>query len=215
MTKQTFIFCILTGGKHYKMKLLNKIKWVLGILMIFVLIIATNLIDRNNFLRVKDSVVTIYEDRLVVNDIIFDFSRYIHEKEIALITSDSLFYANRNLEINENVQNLITRYEETKLTKEESQVFNSFKENMALLKSQEQSLGSTFDKQDSVKNSINDVKKNLADLSKIQLVEGARQMNISKKAIDTVELFTRIEIYILIFLGVLVQIIIIYNPKEA
>jgi len=51
----------------------NKAKWILGILMVFVLIIATNLIDKNNFLKVRDSVVTIYEDRLVAKDLIFYF----------------------------------------------------------------------------------------------------------------------------------------------
>jgi len=52
--------------------------------MIFILIIATNLIDKNNFVRVKDSVVAIYEDRLIANDLIFEISNSIREKEVAL-----------------------------------------------------------------------------------------------------------------------------------
>jgi hypothetical protein len=48
------------------MTVFNRLKWILGILMVFVVILATNLLDRNNFLRVRDSVVAIYEDRLVV-----------------------------------------------------------------------------------------------------------------------------------------------------
>ena len=59
----------------------NKLKWILGILMVFVLIIATNLIDKNNFVRVRDSVVTIYEDRLVANDLIFEMLKSVQEKE--------------------------------------------------------------------------------------------------------------------------------------
>lgn len=39
-------------------------------------------------------------------------------------------------------------------------------------------------------------------------------MSISKKAIDTVELFTQLEIYILIFLAIVIQIIVIYQPKK-
>ena len=55
------------------MTFFNKIKWTLGILMVFVLIVTTNLIDRNNFVRVKDSVVSIYEDRLVAKNLILEF----------------------------------------------------------------------------------------------------------------------------------------------
>lgn len=39
-------------------------------------------------------------------------------------------------------------------------------------------------------------------------------MSISKKAIDSVELFTQIEIYLLIFLAIVIQIIVMYNPKK-
>ncbi|UWX56330.1 MCP four helix bundle domain-containing protein [Maribacter litopenaei] len=198
------------------MTILNKIKWVLGILMIFVLIIATNLIDRNNFLRVKDSVITIYEDRLVVNDIIFEFAQYVQEKEIAMISLDSAFYGKRNNEINDKIQNLIIRYEETKLTKEEDKVFSNFKENLEDLETQEVTfVQSDFSEKESLQSIIDEVQENLHDLSKIQLSEGGRQMNISKKAVDAVELFTRLEIYVLIFLAVLVQIIILYNPKKS
>jgi len=62
---------------------------------------------------------------------------------------------------------------------------------------------------------ISEVKDNLYDLSKIQLDEGKKQMSISEKAISSVELFTQIEIYILIFLAILIQIIVIYKPKDS
>jgi len=39
-------------------------------------------------------------------------------------------------------------------------------------------------------------------------------MTLSQRAIDDVELFTQIEIYSLIFLAIIAQIIILYNPKR-
>ncbi|GGD91401.1 hypothetical protein GCM10011412_31680 [Maribacter cobaltidurans] len=183
--------------------------------MIFVLIIATNLIDRNNFLRVRDSVTTIYEDRLVVKDIIFEIARYIQEKELAMVRKDSTYYSGRATGIDDKIQNLILRYQETKLTKEEAKVFDDLKENLVELEAQEAKfVESGKTQKEPLQSSIDDVKENLYDLSQIQLREGSRQMNISKKAVDTVELFTQLEIYVLIFLAVLVQIIIIYNPKK-
>ncbi|MDC6388566.1 MCP four helix bundle domain-containing protein [Maribacter sp. PR1] len=197
------------------MTILSKIKWILGISMIFILIIATNLIDRNNFLRVKDSVTTIYEDRLVVKNIIFEIDRYIHEKELAMVRKDSAYYNNKASKINDKIQNLILRYQETKLTKEEAKVFEELKQNLVELKAQEVKFVESGKTQKTLlESSIDDVKENLYDLSQIQLSEGNRQMNISKKAVDTVELFTQLEIYILIFLAILIQVIIIYNPKN-
>ncbi|WP_067035291.1 MCP four helix bundle domain-containing protein [Allomuricauda sp. CP2A] len=197
------------------MSFYNKIKWILGILMIFVLIIATNLIDKNNFVRVRDSVVTIYEDRLVANDLIFKMLKSVHQKELAVSVSDSIFFNTQNPKVNDTIQSLISRFEQTKLTSEEADVFNDLKRNVQSLSDSE----SQFKKSDYVDNSqvldhIENLKTNLTDLSKIQLNEGSRQMSISKRAIDTVELFTQIEIYILVFLAILIQIIVMYKPKE-
>ena len=65
------------------MTFFTKIKWVLSVLLVFFLILATNLIDKDNFRRVKNSIVTIYEDRLVANDLIFELSQLVHQKELA------------------------------------------------------------------------------------------------------------------------------------
>ena len=198
------------------MTIMNKIKWVLGILMIFVLIIATNLIDRNNFLRLRDSVTTIYEDRLVVKDIIFEIARYVQEKELAMIRKDSSFYLGRAPQIDDKIQNLILRYQETKLTKEEAKVFDDLKANIAELEVQEEKFVASGETQKAqLQSSIEEVKENLYDLSQIQLNEGNRQMNISKKAVDAVELFTQLEIYVLIFLAIVIQIIILYDPNSS
>ena len=193
----------------------GKIKWVLGILMVFVLIVTTNLIDRNNFVRVKDSVVTIYEDRLIANDLIFEMSQSVQKKEVALASSDSIFFAQKNDKVYDGMKGFIARFEETKLTDEESKVFADLKQNLETLRDSESAyVASGFMTKDDLEQEISKVKTNLYDLSKIQLREGSRQMNISKRAIDTVELFTQIEIYLLVFMAIVIQIIVMYRPKN-
>jgi hypothetical protein len=193
----------------------NKLKWILGILMVFVLIIATNLIDKNNFVRVRDSVVTIYEDRLIANDLIFEMLKSVQEKELAVVTLDSSFFKSENIEVNKKLASLISNFEETKLTLEEDDVFNDLKANFEqLLIIENQFLKTNFSNSRLVNNRLDNLKINLNNLSKIQLNEGNKQMSISKRAIDTVELFTQIEIYILVFLAIIIQIIVMYQPKE-
>lgn len=197
------------------MTLYNKIKWIVGILLIFVLIVTTNLVDKKNFARVKESVVTIYEDRLIVNDLIFEMLKSVQKKELAVALLDTAFFDQRNEIINADMKTYIARYEETKLTSEESKIFKELINNLELLISSEKLfLASDYNNKSDLLYQISKLKNNLTNLSKIQLDEGKRQMFISKEALDTVELFTQIEIFILVLLAILVQIIVMYKPKQ-
>ncbi|GGE07876.1 chemotaxis protein [Psychroflexus salis] len=192
----------------------DKLKWILGILMIFILIITTNLIDKNNFLSVRDSVITIYEDRLIADDMVFEMLKNIHKKELAMTSKDSIYFKNENLKVNENLDELISKFEKTKLTTEEVIIFNDLKQNLQSLITIEEK-HSIFDRNKStVLHYLQSIKANLNNLSKIQLIEGSRQMSISKRAIDTIELYTQIEIYVLVFLAIIIQIIVMYKPKN-
>ena len=179
------------------MTFLNKIKWILGILLVFVLIATTNLIDRNNFVRVRDSVVTIYEDRLIAKELIYEMSKSVNAKEIALIAKDSSFFNKKNQTLNTQIESILSRFEKTKLTPEESKIFEELKSNFkSLFNSEKNGYISNSENNLTATGLISNIKDNLDKLSKIQISEGSKQLAISKKAIDTVELFTQIEIYL-------------------
>lgn len=197
------------------MKIYDKIKWILAILMVFVLILATNLIDKNNFVRLRDSVVTIYEDRLVAKSLLFNMSKSIQEKEIAILKKDTTFFNSFNKNVNADLDRLISEFKTTKLTPEEAKLFNTLEENLSKLKKAETTYkDSNYKKKENLLNQITLYKSNLDDLSDIQMKEGSRQLSISKEALKTVELFTQVEIYFLIGLALAVQIIILYNPSK-
>jgi hypothetical protein len=197
------------------MAFLNKAKWVLGILIVFVLILSTNIIDRENFLRVKAAIITIYEDRLIANDLLFEMLESVQEKEIAAATVDSIFFLEKNPLINKDIKVFVSKFQQTKLTSEEETIFENLKDNIEKLKITEVAfVQSKFIENTALLNQVSKVKKNLHALSKIQLNEGGRQMSISKNAMETMELFTTIEINILIFLAILIQIVVIYNPNK-
>lgn len=116
---------------------------------------------------------------------------------------------------NKNIQTYIDKYQLTKLTKEESRVFYDLKTNFNSLKSFEKGLKEIDNKIDkNLIDKISTLKVNLNQLSEIQISEANKQMSISKRAIDTIDLFTKIEIYMLIFLAIAIQIIVIYKPKN-
>lgn len=197
------------------MKLFDKLKWILGIVIVFVLIAATNLIDRNNFIQVKESVQSIYEDRLIAKDLILDIYKSIQEKEIALITSDANFFTARNQVINEEIGQLLDSFEHTRLTANEERVFNRLQENFEIvLQDESKLLNNDFNNASVLLEDIRRIEGDLYALSDIQVSEGNRQVAITKRATESIELFTQLEIYMLIFLAVLIQLIILYRPKK-
>lgn len=197
------------------MKFLDKVKWILGISVVFFSIIATNLIDRMSFERVKDSVVAIYEDRLVAKDLVFELSLYIHEKEVADASNDLAFFNDRNKVVNDSIDQLTIKFLRTEMTEREARVFNDLQLNLVKLKGLENSINLVQEvEKGDFKSQLVRIKENLHDLSKIQLVEGKRQVFLSERAMNTVDLFTKLEILVLIILAVLVQVIVIYRPKQ-
>ena len=189
------------------MSLYNKIKWSLGILMVFLLILTTNLVDRSNFSKIHDAIVSIYEDRLVAGHLISEMTNIIHDQELRLVASTEL-------KIDGSIKDLdllMYRFDRTNLSAEEEIVFEEFKSTMETYKLL-MGAGNT-EKRDELLQINSRLKDQLYRLKKIQLLEGEVQMYKSQKAINSVELFTQIEIFVLVLLAVVIQIIVMYQPK--
>jgi uncharacterized protein YbcC (UPF0753/DUF2309 family) len=194
------------------MNIFTKIRWVASILLVFFIVLITNIIDRDNFNRLTNYVKTMFEDRIVASDLLFDITRIIKEKQIAVLTSDTNFFKNQNNKLNQEIDQLLDRYEITKLTEKEKRYFNLLQEELKSLKQKEKS-DVNLSNGELIK-SIEIIDEHLYKLSKIQLQEGKEQVLISNKAKDTINLYTQGEIIFLIIMAVLVQIIILYKPKE-
>lgn len=201
--------------KLHDMSLFNKVKWVLGILMVFGIIAATNLIDKNSYLRMKKSVETIYEDRLLAKGYIFDIIVEVNEKEVAVAKGDTAFFSTKNESVSLKIQDLVDRLSNTKLSQKEEKVLRDFVLHLEELEDFERAYKKNgYVNDNEVIKQLELINQDLRILSSIQLEEGERQLNISRKAIEDIELFTKIEIYVLIALAVMVQIIVMYNPKR-
>jgi len=185
----------------------NKLKWILGISMVFLLIIATNYVDRSNFRRVKNSIETIYEDRLVAQDLVFKMSRIVKEKELRFSKTDSIPEGNRE---NQEMDELLAQFHETRLTPGEATCREKFERDVGTIVRMEQSGGDY----QGYRHLLDDLNENIMSLSKVQMDEGKRQLFEGEKALRSVDLLTTIEVYVLVFLAILIQIIVIYNPRS-
>ncbi|QNR25163.1 MCP four helix bundle domain-containing protein [Croceimicrobium hydrocarbonivorans] len=195
------------------MKILTKIRWIASILLVFIVVLLTNLIDRENFNRLSYSVTTMYEDRIVASDVLFELSRIIQEKEIAIYTSDSLYPMEHKAKLDDQIDVLLDKYRQTKLTPKENFIFQQVEEELKTLQKLE-SKASKSTKEKTLK-SIETVDHHLVELSKIQLQEGKRQVFASEKVKNSINLFTQGEIIFLVLMAILVQVIILYKPSRA
>jgi hypothetical protein len=195
----------------YVMRVFAKIRWAASILLVFCVVLFTNIIDRENFNQLSDSVTTMYEDRIVASDLLFDLSAIIQKKQIAALTSDTLFFMNQNEGYNQKIRTLLDRYSRTKLTEKEKLVFSQLQKELSALREKEKQ---PIRLHENMLQNIEKIDRHLHDLSKIQIQEGRRQVFISNKAKDTINFFTQGEIIFLIIMAILIQIIILYKPKE-
>lgn len=195
------------------MSTFNKVSWVLGIGMVIALIMMTNTMDKKHFGKVKNSVVTIYEDRLLAKNIVFELSRLMHEKDLANALSDAEFFGEKNKAINKNIEELTSRFSTTKLISDEQKVLADLERNFSKLKEAEAETN-LIDKA-KYQEFSQKISNNLTALSNIQLEEGKRQSIISRDAVNQIEYFTKIENWILIILAVIMIAGVIYQPKKS
>lgn len=197
------------------MNLFNKIKWALALSGVFLLILATNLIDKNNFARMEESVDNIYNDRLLAKEVLLDIAIKFHKKELAYSLNDSIYLRNQNDVINAEISRLLKMFNRLESTKKEDYSLNSLNRNHSeLIK-----LESNLSPKDNLYTPqcaeiFSAINKNIIELAAEQVREGKSQNFIARRAIENVKLFSQIEIYFLIFLGLMMQFIILYNPKK-
>lgn len=197
------------------MTVFEKIKWVVAILFVFLIILATNLIDQKNFLKVEEAIENIYEDRLLAKELLMGLTIQFHEKELSYALNDSVYLETQNDAINSDIIRILQIFEKATETRNENMVLHKLNENHSQL-IQLESNGSSDDKVYNKKYSVlfSAINENIKELSMIQVKEGRNQKLRAQDAVNSVKLFTKIEIYLLVFLGLIIQIIILYQPKK-
>lgn len=192
----------------------TKFKWSLGLILVFGLVLSTNIIDKNSFERVSSSIKTMYNDRLVAHNLICQMADNVHRKELAIISNDPNFFEDENQGVNEHLTSLIKAFSKTKLISEENRVFSSLTSTCKELFALESDYPAGKAKNILMQQKLERIKTDLNHLREIQMEEGGRQLGMSERELKVVDMFTRIEIYILVGIAVLFQIILLYRPSK-
>ncbi|MCB0548584.1 MAG: MCP four helix bundle domain-containing protein [Phaeodactylibacter sp.] len=200
-----------------KNNLFRKLRTAGSLVVVFLLIYTTNRLDKHHFDNVQHIMNSVYEDRIVAQHYIYQLNNLYHQKYEEILGS---FKVGGLKDINRQIAEYIELFSATSLTTKEAQVFQSLLEKDEELQALEAHLaampdnGRRADGISQFKRKLEMVFKNLEDLSEIQLNEGGRLRKEAQDSLDRTSFLSKLELAVLIFIGIIVQVIIFYSPKR-
>ncbi len=181
------------------------------LIVVMALLLFSNLTDRRSFRNVRDSFSSIYNDRLMPATYIFSMSDHLYQSRLLMEADrENPLLEEELLVHDEIIATLISNYETTYLTEEESKQWASFKTHLYAYNrlrtdpSQERITTAHF----------NDALHCLNALSQIQVGEGSALHTHSRAIIDGTNAFSDFEISLVMVLGV-ISLVLISLPEKA
>jgi hypothetical protein len=202
--------------------ILSNAKWLVGLGLVFVLILATNMVDRSSFTKVNQSVVALYEDRLVAGGLVFQMHTRLTDKKVALAAVDVAYFAAAYRDDVAAMQGYIDAFAETQLTSDEERTFESLQRNVATLEQLEDELARDPARIETDHAAVKELSRafdaidaDLVELASTQLSEGKVQVAAASKAMKAVDMLTRLELFFLVAIAAALQFLLLYRPKNA
>ena len=187
------------------------------LMVVFLLVFATNRMDNNHFRTVQKSLNTVYEDRILAKDYLYKISHQVQKKKEDIQSYELDELSSFNKIINDSIQVLIHHFGQTELTENESLVFESLQTHIRSLNEYESKLlrneflNSDFNKTESERY-FSAIFGDIDSLFKVQIEESNRVISNSNRTINTSNLISRVEIGALILIGLLMQLLIFLRP---
>ena len=196
---------------------------IIGILLL--LLYTKNLLERQSFRSISNTFTEVYNDRLVVEGYIFQISENLFQIQ-KLVDHCNLDYDYSKV-INEIANNeksilaIITDFEATNLTEQEASFLADFKkiiETDLNIKSYDllfsDSIGVNRGQVKIYDDKISLARRDLDDLSKIQMVEGEKLISKAKILINRSQIWAQFEVALLIIL-VVVMFLLLFRKSDS
>ncbi len=182
----------------FKMNLRERIHSGIILAISFLLVLASNRLNRRNFSTVEHTVNTVFKDRVVAQEYIYKLNNLFHGLEMQLAIGDPLAPTDAaHAEINI----LLADFATTQLTAEEAQQFRALQKEHERL----QTLVASNVPQEGNEKALllQSIGTHLDQLARIQLSESRNLTQLSNKSLRMNQLLSNLEITFLILLGLL------------
>lgn len=194
---------------------MKKIERIIALVLVLILVIATNVMDNSNFAIVEDSVNSIYEDRLVAYDLTYKLHSEVANRRLALTKNNIPNFKSETDKFDASIDELLAQYSKTKLTQREADNFKDLKSQFIELKKLEAEY-INFNNNEEAKTQYMEIGtktanifESLNSLAVIQLSEGKRQLKKTKQAISSSNMLSKIEIVSMVIIGLIIIFLIV------
>jgi hypothetical protein len=182
----------------------EKIRTVLGLVMIILLVFITNRLDKQHFEEVQETITSIFDDRVVAQHDLFQLTNLIYNLEIRMQKGESV-----TLKKDGELGRVLDEFAQTTLTKKESTVFARLNENLDKLSASEvipldQATTTTFER----------IHRNLEELADIQVRESKSLKIRAQDSLDSSNLMSYMEMIVIIIFGIVLQFVLFSGRKR-
>ncbi|MGB3144211.1 MAG: MCP four helix bundle domain-containing protein [Maribacter sp.] len=195
-----------------KLTIPQRIQIGLVLAMAFLLVLGSNRLDQRHFSTIQTTVNSVHKDRVVVQDIIYKLNNIFHAKELRFILKESL---ENSASENQKVEELLSDFETTELTTNESKLLYKLKVQFSNLRELENKM-STSNPETLAKNSLvaiatlRQIEEKLDGLSQIQLQQSGQLTQLSKKSLGINILLSKLEVAFMVVIGIAILALVFY-----
>lgn len=190
----------------------QRIQIGLVLAMAFLLVLGSNRLDQRHFSTIQTTVNSVYKDRVVVQDLIYQLNNIFHEKELQLVQRKEI---PSDRSTNKWVHELLVDFKATKLTMKESKLLKELNGQFENLKDFENRFESSSGELsgnlvDQMVQTLDGIERTLDGLAKIQLDESWELTQASNKSLGMNILLSKLEVGFLVLIGVAMLALIFY-----
>ncbi|WP_418499381.1 hypothetical protein [Flagellimonas sp.] len=178
----------------------------------FLLVLGSNLLDRKYFSTIQDLVKSIYDDRIVVQDYIYQLQDMAHEMEVTFLKGEQV----QGTESSEKIKSLLLDFSETKLTRDEARLLERLDRQFSDLTSSGTGFVSTDVQQlneAKVFSQLAQIKQTLDGLEEIQLEQSDLLTQLSEKTLGVNRMLSNLEVVFLVIIGISILMLVFYPVK--
>jgi hypothetical protein len=182
----------------------EKIRTILGLVMVILLVFITNRLDQKHFEDVQGTITTIYEDRVVAQYDLFQLTNLLYDHQLKMSEGEIVAF-----DKNGEVDRVMTEYGQTTLTKREEEIFGRLKENLNKLSASE-----FIPQGPATETAFARIHENLEELSAIQVKESKTLKIQAQDSLDSSNLMSNMEMILIIIFGVVLQFVLFSGRKR-
>lgn len=200
-----------------KLTILQRIHVGLILAIAFLLVLGSNRLDKKHFSTVQTTVNSVYKDRVVVQDLIYQLTNMFHDKEMRFVLEDDFSTVTKE---NQKIEELLLAFGATKLTTNEYNVLNELNVLFEKLRVLENKVLDSYDNLQGgvgviAGKTLEEMEQKLDALAKIQLEQSGQLTQLSNKSLGMNFLLSNLEVGFLILLGIVMLGLIFYPVKTA